>query len=84
MTQEDEPTVRPLYRVVNGRKVYGHYKPEVPPETKADKDTDIELLTERFDRFEELLKSLFKMWQKREREEILQHELASYLDYLYS
>jgi hypothetical protein len=74
----------PKYRVVNGRKVYGRNKPEIPPEIKADRDIKIELLTGRFDRFEELLKSLFKMWQKRERDEILHHELAWYLDYLYS
>jgi hypothetical protein len=63
-------------------KIYNSY-PKQPVEASEDK-LDLQLLVERFDRFEELLKSLFKMWQERQREEILQQELASYLDYLYS
>ena len=84
MSQDNESKgpIRPNYRIVRGMKIYNSY-PKQPVEASEDK-LDLQLLVERFDRFEELLKSLFKMWQERQREEILQQELASYLDYLYS
>jgi hypothetical protein len=81
MSQEDPD--KPLYRVVRGMKIYNSYPKQAAPPSEEDK-IDLQLLAERFDRFENILKSLVKYWQKMEREEILDHELASYLDYLYS
>jgi hypothetical protein len=64
-------------------KVYNSY-PRTETKTKAKDKIDLQLLAERFHRFEEILKSLVNFWQKREKEEILEQELASYLEYLYS
>jgi hypothetical protein len=83
MSDSESTAGRPNYRIIHGRKVYDSY-PKQPVEPAPEDKLDLQLLVERFDRFEELLKSLFKMWQERQREEILQHELASHLDYLYS
>jgi hypothetical protein len=84
LTLEDESKepLRPLYKIVRGMKVYNSY-PKTEAKTKAEDKIDLQL-AERFDRFEELLRSLFNMWQKRERQEILEQEFASYLEYLYS
>jgi hypothetical protein len=85
LTQEDESKepLQPLYKIGSGMKVYNSY-PKTETKTKAEDKIDLQLLAERFDRFEEILKSLVNFWQKREKEEILEQELASYLEYLYS
>lgn len=61
MTDEE-----PKYRVINGCKVYSHYKPEIQPETKEQKlDSRVLILISRIDDFDHL-KALYRLLKKRE------------------